>query len=906
MEKRKVSWFYENRFVIGAFLLTAILMCVTYILREVYPFGDRIVLKVDLYHQYAPFHEELRSRILNGQSLLYSWEGGLGKEFVTQMAYYTASPISFLILLFPQHLLPEALAFFILFKTALTSAFFTYYLKEHFKKNDFTILIFGLLYGFTAFMTGYYWNVMWLDSVALFPLVALGVERLIDENKHIFYFVTLTLTMIVNFYMAVLVCVFTAAYFMVVLFANYSWKENKSLMIHRMVKFGIVSIIAALTSMFILAPVAIALGQTATSQTNFPKFEVYKNVYQIIANHFIGSRPVVLARNEDLPNIYSGVITMMLLPLYFFNKEIKKSEKYLLSALLIFMILCACIKPLDFMIHGFHFPSNLPHRYTFIYSFVLLYMGYKGFLNIKSCDFMYVVYTAIFYVVVILITEFLVVPNISDIDRALTNSDIIINIVAIIVYLAIIYSYKNAKPDIIGGLVGIIFICVFAECMFSSFEGLDRTTPREDYVKFIDGTKSAIEYMDKEQKDNSQDGFYRTEFRRFTTINDASLYHYNGFSQFSSLAPGGISEFIGNLGVAATGNSYRYYDPTALIDAMFNLEYIMNKDGEIVNDRYEFEAQFDNVWVYRNNRALPLGFLVDTDVKNWVTEDSMPFDVQNDFIKKSTGINEDMFSKITPTSIEKTHLEVKEEIDESSFKYRLTSPANLALEPTVTATFVSDKDQYMYVYVDAGNAKRVKYQNDTQNQDRELSAGKSLFDIGYVKKGEVITVSFALTNKGEFEKTYRKDGTVKIYGASYNAPVFEKAYNILSQRGYQIDKFEDTYIEGRVVAEKDSLLFTSIPYVDGWKVSVDGKEVEKVSIAKDGVIGVNIPEGEHKVVFEFKSKGLIPAVLISIVGLILIFVYTIFDNKLKTKKNYIMKKAEPIKPSSQIRKKKRK
>lgn len=879
MEIKKENWFYSNRFVIAAFFCTAIIMCITYILRHVYPFGDQIVLKVDLYHQYAPFHEELRSRIFNGQSLMYSWEGGLGKEFVTQMAYYTASPISFLILLFPQKLLPEALAFFILIKTCFSASFFSYYLKEHFKKNDLSILIFGLLYAFTAFMTGYYWNVMWLDSVALFPIVALGVERLIHENKHILYYIALTLTMIVNFYMAVLVCVFTAAYFLVVLFSNYEWKRNQKVMIARMVKFAIISVISALTAMFILAPVAIALGQTATSATNFPKFEIYENIYQLITNHFIGARPVVLARNEDLPNVYSGVITMMLIPLYFFNTKINKREKWLMSALLIFMLLCACIKPLDFMIHGFHFPSNLPHRYTFIYSFVMLYIAYKGLINIKSCKFEFVVYAGILYTIVILITEFVMVPAILDIDRVLTNTDIIINIIAMIVYGIIIYAYSKSKPEMLGGLIGIIFVCVFAECMFSSYEGLDRTTSREAYVKYIDGADEAVEYMNDKEDGN----FYRTEFRRFTSINDAALYHYNGFSQFSSLAPGGISEFIGNLGIAATGNSYRYYDPTPLIDAMFDLKYVMNKDGEIKNERYVFEKQFDNVWIYRNERVLPLGFMVKSDINEWKTEDSMPFDVQNDFIKKSTGIEKDMFTPIKPDSITKTYMEVTEELDDNSFKYRLTDPANLALEPRVTAEFTSDKDQYMYVYVDAGNTKRVKYHTNSADEDRELSAGKSLFDIGHVSAGEKITVNFTLTNKGEFEKTYRKDGTVKIYAASYDDAVFQEAFDTLNANNYNITKFEDTHIEGTVNAAEDGVMFTSIPYVDGWKVTVDGQKVDKVSIGNNGVIGVNIPAGEHTVVFQFKSKGLIPSIGISLLGIILAVLYTLFDKAMKKK-----------------------
>ena len=880
MENKKENWFVANRFVIGAFVCTAIIMCITYILRHVYPFGDQIVLKVDLYHQYAPFHEELRSRILNGQSLMYSWEGGLGKEFVTQMAYYTASPISFLILLFPQKLLPEALAFFILIKTCFSASFFSYYLKEHFKKNDLSILIFGLLYAFTAFMTGYYWNVMWLDSVALFPIVALGVERLIHENKHILYYVALTLTMIVNFYMAVLVCVFTAAYFLVVLFANYEWKRNKSVMVARMIKFAIVSIIAALTAMFILAPVAIALGQTATSDTNFPKFEIYQNVYQLITNHFIGARPVVLARNEDLPNVYSGVITMMLIPLYFFNTKINKREKWLMSALLIFMLLCACIKPLDFLIHGMHFPSNLPHRYTFIYSFIMLYIAYKGLLNIKSCKFEFVVYAGIFYTIVILVTEFVMVPAISDIDRVLSNSDIIINIVAMIGYAYFIYLYSKAKPQMIGGLLGVIFVCVFAECMFSSEQGLDRTTDREAYVKYIEGADEAVDYMNDKENGN----FYRTEFRRFTSINDAALYHYRGFSQFSSLAPGGISDFIGNLGIAATGNSYRYYDPTSLIDAMFDLKYVMNKDGEISNERYVFEKQFNNVWIYRNDRVLPLGFMVNSDIKNWQTEDSQPFDVQNNFIKQGAGINKDMFTPIKADSVDKTFMNVTEQIDDNSFKYELTDPANLSLEPTVKATFPSDKDQYVDVYVDAGNAKTVKDQSNTANEDRELSAGKSLFDIGRVSAGETINVEFALTNKGEFEKTYRKNGTIKIYAASYNDEVFQEAYNKLNQNTYNITTFEDTHIEGTVNAPADGVMFTSIPYVDGWKVTVDGKAVDKVSIGNNGVIGVDVPAGEHTVVFQFKSKGLIPSLIISLIGLILAVLYTFADNKFKKKK----------------------
>lgn len=890
MNEKKENVFYTNRWVIFTFCLVFLIMGSTYIMKGVFPFGENIVLKVDLYHQYGPFHEELRSRILNGQSLFYSWEGGLGKEFFTQMAYYTASPISLLILLFSQSHMPEAMALFILLKTCFAGAFFAYYLRKRFNRNDVFLVVFGLFYAFSAYMTGYYWNVMWLDAVALFPIVAFGIEALVKHNKHVAYCISLAVVILINFYIAFIVCVFAALYYLVVLFTNYSWSKDRKTIIRLTVKFAIISLLAGGISMFLTIPTAIALGNTATSETGFPAFEIYENVYQLITNHFIGARPVVLARNEDLPNVYSGVLTMVMLPIYFFNRKIEKKEKWLVGVLLIFMLLCSCIKPLDYMIHGMHFPSNLPHRYTFIYSFILLTIAYKGLLNIKNVDVRIINYFAIAYVAVMLCTEFIFVPIVSDIDRVLTNTDIIINIVAIVIYVVLVNMYNKSTAKDLTPFLLVFMVCAIAESSFSSFEGLDRATARDAYVKYIDGTEKAVDYLD--EKENNQ--FYRTEFRRFTTINDASLYHYNGFSQFSSLSPGGISAFIGNLGVAATGNSFRYYDPTALVDAMFDIKYVMNKAsdngvGEIKNQRYTHLQNFDNVWVYENNRVLPLGFMVNSAVKNWQTKDSTPFKVQNDFINNCAGVAGNMFTDIPIDNMEKTYMNITEDINANEFKYSLTNPANLALEPTVVSTVKMTKDDYVYAYVDAGNAKRVIYKviaadgTERVSEDRELSAGKSMFDIGNVYQGETVRIQFSLTNKGEFEKTYRKDGTVKVYVSGYNDSIFQSAYDNLSKSTYNITSFEDTEITGNIDVQNDGVMFTSIPYVDGWSVYVDGQEVDKVSIGDDGVIGVDLTKGTHEVKFVFKPQGLVIGLIISIISILLAVAYTKLDKKLNQK-----------------------
>ena len=46
--------------------------------------------------------------------------------------------------------------------------------------------------------------------------------------------------------------------------------------------------------------------------------------------------------------------------------------------------------------------------------------------------------------------------------------------------------------------------------------------------------------------------------------------------------------------------------------------------AKIKNERYHKIDQIDNVWVYQNDRVLPLGFMTDSKIKNWETKDSTP------------------------------------------------------------------------------------------------------------------------------------------------------------------------------------------------------------------------------------------------------------------------------------------
>ena len=89
----------KKRPLLAAFCIPAAIMLAAVAYRRIYPFGDRCFLRVDLYHQYMPFFMELRRKLTEGGSLAFTWNGGLGVNFLALYAYYLASPLNWLLLL---------------------------------------------------------------------------------------------------------------------------------------------------------------------------------------------------------------------------------------------------------------------------------------------------------------------------------------------------------------------------------------------------------------------------------------------------------------------------------------------------------------------------------------------------------------------------------------------------------------------------------------------------------------------------------------------------------------------------------------------------------------------------------------------------------------------------------------
>ena len=148
------------------------------------PFStEKALLYSDEYHQYYPFFVSFRKALLSGDSLLYSWSVGMGMDYLGLISYYLGSPLNLLSILVPEEFLLEYFSLLSPIKLGLAGLFFAIFLKHAFHKDDHSIALFGGAYALCAWTLGYQWNIMWLDSFALLPLVALGTLQLLKDKK---------------------------------------------------------------------------------------------------------------------------------------------------------------------------------------------------------------------------------------------------------------------------------------------------------------------------------------------------------------------------------------------------------------------------------------------------------------------------------------------------------------------------------------------------------------------------------------------------------------------------------------------------------------------------------------------------------------------------------------------------
>ena len=784
--------------LLAAFFVPVLVLVVIFAQRGIFPFGEECFLRTDMYHQYAPFFSEFQYKLTHGGSLLYSWDIGMGVNFSALYAYYLASPMNWLVALCPRQFLIEFMTVLIVIKTGLSGLFFTWYLRKHTGTREFGSCFFGIFYALSGYMAAYSWNIMWLDCILLFPVILFGLERLVKEKKGMVYCIALGLSILSNYYIYIMICIFMVIY-AAVLVILYPPKKGKEFAATAG-RFTLYSLLAGGLAAVVLLPEIYALQATASGNFDFPKtVSSYFSIFDMIARH-IGNVQTEIGL-DHWPNIYCGVAVLMLLLLYLGNKNIKIKEKAVYFSLLLFFYASFSVNVLNFIWHGFHYPNSLPCRQSFIYIALVLVMCYKAYLELKNTPWKHIVMAFWGAAAFVILAEKLV-----DNEEQFHFAVFYAAILFLALYTGCIYLYHSRKWCRDGVLLAVLGL-VFCESAVNMAVTSIPTTSRTAYVKDNEDTMLLADSI-------RSSVFYRIEKGESRTKNDGAWMNFPSASLFSSVASAAMSDFFKSVGCESSTNAYSVKGSTPFIDALFATRYGIYPDQQPADGLKEQIGRQGSMWFYENKYTLPVGFVMPQDMEtNWVLDSGNPANVQND-LSSVLGVS------------------------------NLLVPAEGVSEGK-KLTFTADASGDYYVYVTNKKVEEVSAEIGERSLSFDNVDRGYFLELGYLPKGqEVILQSQTDGNPAMQAEIWR-----------FDPEAMEEIYQCLSKSPLELSSWTDTGLAGSINTPEGGTMFTSIPYDKGWKIWVDGTAVSGRPVF-DAFLGVDLEPGEHKIRLSYEPQGL--------------------------------------------------
>ncbi len=918
------QWIYQHRIYGLVFLIPFVIMYIVYAVFKVHPWGDNSVLVLDLNGQYVYYYEALRDAFWGDGSFIYSWNRNLSGEMFGIFAYYLLSPFMLIICILPRTMMCGAIEIIQLLKIGTAAASFAFFIRKSYKPKNVTTIIFSTCYALMTYMVVELMDPMWLDGLIYLPFICYGVGKLIDKGKALFLIIPLALMFIAHFYIGYMVAIFTVLYFLYYLFTTKTKQTAKSVLLN-VIKFIGSAVVAVMLACVVLIPVykSLSLGKLEFSTPDF-SLKGQFNLLDFFTKLFPLSYDTV--RPEGLPMIFCGTLTLIMAPLFFLNKKVNVKQKAGLGALAAVLFVSMYLAPVDIAWHGFQVPNWLPYRYSFAFSFVLLLMAVITFDRLDGVSpkavggTVFVLACMLAYYETTDSSSFYTVTE-KTLDDGTTYSKlggIWFSAIMLVLYFILLLLLKKRNKRFITVFISVV---VFAELYLVSLDTvrkIDTDVAYSNYTSYENYMTDIREIVD-DIKENDK-SFYRMEKTFDRTVCDPMGIGYAGISHSSSTMNTKALLFLKKLGYGYGGNFTCYNGSTYINDSLLGVKYLVDKDDELwsaycstrienvpvkyskVKDYNASDESTDGtVTQYENPYALSVGFQADSSVCSLKLVDSNPFVNQNDIFNEiiSNGTNKHINQILMPL-----HYTVDDMINVESEPYgdNLTRYYNTAEEGSEShidylISVQSNGPVYIYFpttyekacnlwYYDEEEFQRYKSENGSEPEMNYAGGyfegdNYRIADLGDFEKGSTIRLRITLDREAFWSEE-------QFYTLDYQA--FEEAVNIIKQNELKVTEYTDRSLKGNIkISGNDKVMLTTIPYEEGWKITVDGKKTEPVC-AIDSLIALRLDEGEHEIEMVFMPNYFVVSVIISIIGLIICGVIFVFQYKDGVLKEKIIKK----------------
>ena len=821
-----------------------------YLSQGIYWNSDNSPLLGDGFHQYVIFDIALRNILHGNGSLFYTFTSGLGLNFYALSSYYLGSFLSPLVYFFDLTNMPDAVYLTTLLKFGLISLSTFFSLNKLFKNVPQTLkLALSTSYALMSFTISQLEIKTWLDVFILIPLIITGLHLLITEKKLLLYFTSLSILFIQNYYFGYMTALFLIFWYLCQI--SWDFKTRKS----SFLDFIITSVLAGMASLILTLPTLFDLQTHGEKLTEVTKFQTESSWYlDLFAKQFIGSFDTT--KYGAIPMIFVGLLPFILTILFFTLKSIKFHVKLIYAIFFAFLIASFYIEALDLFWQGMHTPNMFLHRYSWIFSTLLIYTAAEVLNRLKEIK-IWNFLVSLFLIV----TGFLATIYLKSHYSFLTDLNILLTLEFLVVYSLLLLAVikKFISVNLFAILISLFIMVEMSLNASSQMDGIAKEwgfASRSAYSRDIRAMESFSTYIGNQ--------FTRTEKLETQTGNDSMKFNYNGISQFSSVRNRSASSTLDKLGFKSSGTNLnlRYANNSILADSLFGIQYNIS-DSPI--DKYGFKDiyQKDNLTLYENQYSLPIAF-ASQSVYNDVKFTEHTLDNQASFLNQLANVNFDYFSPIPYDKTENTNdlISVTSSSNEdAAIQYQIEVPENSQVYLSFTNLhFSNDKQKKVDILV---NGEKKTFTTDNVF---------SFFNLGYTKEKKTfnIHVSFPGNSQVSFESPtfYRLD-----------TKTFTEAIQKIKEQPVTVSTSKNKVFATYDVKQDTSIFFT-IPYDKGWSAYQDGKKIE-IKQAQTGFMKVDVPKGKGTITLSFIPNGFVIGAICSFTSLLL---FAIYNHKRKSSK----------------------
>ncbi len=699
----------------------------------------------------------------------------------------------------------------------------------------------------------YSFDLMWLDGIYMLPIILLGVEKLLSQGKFHLLSLALLYTFVTNFYISYMIGIFTFLYF-VTRFFSLNSSITKRLFLTKFLKFVVATFLGAGGAAFILIPTFFVIKSSANKAKEIPfSFEFSFSGIDLYGKLYNGMYDSLV---NGLPNVYVGLLSLLIFPLFFILKRIAFREKLLTVFLLLILFISFQVPVLNLAWHGFEEPTWFPYRFSFLFSFVLIYMAVIVFKHFESYLLKPLFLIYLFNIFMLFLIEKITPENIDG--KSVAENFLFLTIFTIL----IMAKFKTKDYQIFFNVLITIFVLL--DLSLNSWKMLHELDKQFSYQTRSEFDRLGNDYGQIITQIHEEDTeFFRMESLVNRTFNDPLRYGFKGVTHFSSLSNENLLKYLSSLGFTTNNYWIGYHGSTLLTDSMINLKYVISP-GDLNRFGYEKVSTQGKYTIYRNNNVLPLGFLLSSDQINYPVS-SNPFSNQNHLIgetlfnplKKSDITSENatlqqINNKLVIKKIDKNkegYLKYYFSIKEPSQLYM-----NLKMNPLRSSTILV-------------NGKSLGSYPTTYNNN--------IFDLGLFEDQQTVEVTLKLPN----DEMILEDQLFYALNLEKYKDWIDSFHN---KNSLTKITWTNRSIEGMINANKKGTLFTSIPFDKGWTASVDGEKVD-IKKVQNAFIGVSLEKGRQHIEFTYTPPGLVVGSIISIISLLLLVISYFFPFKKRLK-----------------------